>query len=103
MTDLTIAGINPLVISGIRWRKAYRRGYHPAYTKYMKKKNPIRGILGLYSQVPFDGFNNAEVRIFGADGSLLRYQLFNSNDGAKRACEEYTAQLQEFLQRIQLK
>lgn len=99
MTEL-IQGINPLCISTIYYNKMRRYGPHPVWTKYMKKKNPICGLFGLYNPSFLDGIYRPHVIIRGADGDILKKIKCRSNDHAKSLCHELTAQLDDFLTKV---
>ena len=102
MTDL-IRGINPFTISSITYCKARRYGHHPAYTKVMQKKNPIRGyVFGCYNSGLFDGFYYPYVTIRGANGAILKEIQCHSNDSAKELHKQLNSQLSEFLAKIKV-
>lgn len=103
MTVKTIERINPLIISGFKLYKFRRIGYHPSYTKLMKRKNPIRGLLGFYSPCLFDGTYQPHVVITGANGKDLRTIWCKSNDEAYRVQEDLYKQLNEFLEGLSIK
>ena len=90
MIDNLIYGINPYTVSRISIVKARRFGFHPLYTKVMKKRNPIRGFLGLYSDALFDRFCKANVIIYGSNGTALKYISCKSNQEAEQLLEELT-------------
>jgi hypothetical protein len=92
-----IAGINPLTISKIRYSEGYRIGYHPMYNKVMRKKNPIRGMLGCYSALFLDGYRKPRVIIYGADGSWLKDITCRSNDHAEALYDKLTDQLSQYV------
>lgn len=95
-----IGHINPLTISGFKLYKFRRIGYHPLYMKVMKRKNPIRGLLGFYSPVLFDGCYQPHVVITGANGQGLRTIWCKSNDEARRVHKDLYNQLNSFLERL---
>lgn len=99
MTRL-IYGINPLTISSIVELKFVRRGDHPSWIKLMKKRNPIRGFLGLYSPGLFDGIYAPAVVIKGAGGRDLKHITCRSQAAAKSHCNELNAELSAFLDRL---
>lgn len=92
-----INSINPYTISCIQMEKFTRWGRHPAWLKVMKKRHPIKAFFGLYNRDLFDGYFSPSVRIYGADGSLLKRIPCRSNDHAKNLCRELNDQLAEFV------
>lgn len=92
-----IHGVNPYTISKITGYKFQRYGPHPAWTKLMNKRNPIRGLLGFYSGDFFDGIYRAGVTLYGADGSMLKHIACRSNDHAKRLCSDLNHELAQWV------
>lgn len=93
-----IHGINPYTISSIRMKKFMRWGPHPSWTKVMCKRNPIRGMLGLYSPDLFDGYYPPTINIYGSDNNILKIITCKSNDHAVQLCKELNAELAEWVQ-----
>lgn len=98
-----IAGINPITISSIKLVKFRRLGPHPSWTKIMKKKNPIRGFLGLYSPQLFDGIIRPHVSIRGAAGREIKYIFCSSNDAAMALHDKLNRELNDFLNALTVK
>lgn len=92
-----IYDINPLIISSIRVSKFERLGRHPAWNKVMRKKNPIRALLGAYTSGFFDGYYHATVVIRGAGGQVLKRIECRSNDHAVQLCADLNTKLNNFL------
>jgi hypothetical protein len=92
-----ICGINPFTISSIRWYAFKRYGPHPLYTKVMRKKNPIRGWFGVYSGDIYGGYIRPTVEIRGSNGNVLKIIKCRSNDHAKQVCDDFNAQLTEWV------
>lgn len=93
-----IYGINPYTISSIRVKKFRRYGRHPSWTKVMKRRNPIRGLFGLYDSAFFDGFYPATVMIYGSDGDVLKQIPCRSNDFALELCDDLYRKLDDFVE-----
>jgi hypothetical protein len=102
MDDEFISGINPLTISKIAWLQAMRRHKHPAWYRIMKKRNPIRGILGFYEIPLFSGFMPATVRIYGSDGNLLKIIECKSNYKADVIAKYLNSKLNNFLKNVRI-
>lgn len=103
MSDNLIEGINPLTISKIRAFEGKRLGPHPAKLRYLQKKNPIRGALGFYEQLIFDGYWRPKVKIYGSDGDPVKVITCRSNDHAISLRNSLEAQLNSFLSNIRIK
>lgn len=97
MESNLIEGINPLIISNIRWFKGKRHGIHPTYAKYLRKKNPIRGFFGLYEPGLFESYWAPCVKIYGSDGDVVKIIACRSNDHAIYTKEYLTRKLEKFL------
>lgn len=97
-----IDGINPLTISKIVWFKGCRHGVHPAMLKYLKRKNPVRGFLGLYQRGLFDGYWSPTVNIYGSDGGTIKIISCRSNDRARALYKQLYDNLDEFLSSVRV-
>lgn len=95
-----IEGLNPLTISGVVAHSGRRYGIRKDWSRLMIKKNPIRGMFGLYEPGLFDGWYPARLGIYGADGSVLKWVECKSNAYALKLKAEYTEKLNEFLSRM---
>jgi hypothetical protein len=100
MSDNLIYAINPLIISTITWHKGKRWGIHPVMSKYLNKKNPIRGFFGFYENGLFDGYWLPEVRIYGSDGDRIKIIACRSNDEAKQLKNDLMEKLDAFLSNL---
>lgn len=96
MTNM-IEGISPLAISKIYSKKFERWGYHPSWTKVMRKRNPIRGFFGFYENGMFDGTYPPMVVIKGTDNHTIKHIRCKSNDEAANYAAELNAKLDAFL------
>lgn len=96
MTNM-IEGINPLAISKIYAKDFQRWGYHPSWSKVMRKRNPIRGFFGAYENGMFDGTYPPMVVIKGTDNHTIKYVRCKSNDDAENYAAELNAKLDAFL------
>lgn len=88
-----IYGINPYVISNIYVVRFWRFGPHPAWTRVMRKRNPIRGFLGFYDPGMLDCVFNPYVGIYGANGCLLKEIPCTSHDSARQLRDQLCAEL----------
>ena len=93
-----ICGINPYTISSIKIKKFKRWGPHPSWTKVMCKRNPIRGVLGLYSSGLFDGYSPPTIYICGSDGDVVKQITCRSNDRAIELRNQLNAELAAWVQ-----
>lgn len=95
-----IEGLNPLTISGFYARFGKRYGIRKDWSRLMIKKNPIRGMFGLYEPGLFDGWYSARLEICGADGSVLKWVGCKSNAHALKLKAEYTKKINNFVDKI---
>jgi hypothetical protein len=95
-----IEGINPLVISSIEAKAGTRYGSHPYWVKVMTKRNPIRGYLGVYHHLSFEGWYPPEVIIYGPNKTRLAIINCRSNERAMKYRDELQSYLDEFLSKI---
>jgi hypothetical protein len=101
MTNL-IEGVNPLVISKIKWSKAYRYGKHPLWYKFSRRKHPILWRFGFIEENYFEWHRAARVTIHGSDGEPVNFLSCTSNAKAKKLCDELNKDLDKFLSSVRM-
>ena len=96
MTHL-IEGINPLTISKIIAKSAYRHGSHPLAIKRYKAKHPIKHFFGLGPQESFFDFYvppSVEIRV---GDKCVKAIVCSSNDDASALAKKLNKKLDNYI------
>lgn len=99
--DNLIYGINPLVISSIKYSEGFRSGgVHPYAETLFARKHPILSALGFGpATMLFDGWHYPTLFIY-IGGREARSITFKSNEACVIAWEQALDELNEFLSDI---
>lgn len=111
MNDELFYGVNPLTISTFRWSEFERGGDHPYLKRLYQKKYPTFGNF-LYGasrvfRVVADDYTGewvqpAYVKIYGADGDLIKLIECRSNQSAKDLKKDLETKLNDFIKTLKL-
>lgn len=105
MTTNLIAGVNPLVISVIEFKKFKRWGKHPMYYRTLKNSKSWKArlkywLVGHENNKLQNYVRTSGVYIYSSERTCIGYVVCKSNREAKEMCERLNHDLDDFLRQL---